>query len=491
MARLWDALTGKAIGQPMVHRGTVTSAQFSPDGQRVVTSSDDGTARLWDGLTGKAIGEPLQHDGAVNSAQFSPDGQRVLTASEDNTARVWDAATGKIIGEPLQHKSAVNSAQFSPDGQQVLTASLDKTARVWDAATGKAIGEPLQHDGAVNSAQFSPDGQWVVTASDDGTARLWDGLTGKAVGEPMRHEGQVRCAWFSLDDQLVITASDDGTARLWEALTGKAIGEPMKHGGPVQSARFSPDGERVVTASDDGTARLWDVAAISNWDNTDDVLLLADLAETEGGVTLHTSGRTEILSLLPADQVRAMREKIAARFRGRSSDLAPLQRFLKWGVGDRRSRTISPFSELTVAEWVENRIKEGTADALRAAIQVDPANATLAAHFGWSLADYALRKGIDPAEARRALAEADFQTHRAQKLAPDNDQVKKVSAEVVKLLAAPTPLPTPTGVSVPVGAPGTRPTPYDLNDAPGIFLKNGPGIFYDPPEYSDPEYINQ
>jgi WD40 repeat protein len=204
----------------------------------------------------------------------------------------------------------------------------------------------------------------------------------------------------------------------------------MEHEGPVTSAQFSPDGQRVVTASNDNRAQVWDVPAISSRDATEDVLLLADLAEATGGVTLRTSGQVEILNLMPADQVQAMREKIVARFRGRSSDLAPLQRFLKWSVTDRRTRTISPFSELTVAEWVENSIKEGTVDALRAAIQVDPTNARLAAYLGRSLAslaDYAIRKGSDRAEARRALAEADFQIHRAQKLAPDNDQVKKVS----------------------------------------------------------------
>ena len=82
----------------------------------------------------------------VNSAQFSPDGQRVVTASEDKTARLWDAASGKPIGEPMKHESSVNSAQFSPDGQRVVTASGDKTARLWDAASGKPIGEPMKHE---------------------------------------------------------------------------------------------------------------------------------------------------------------------------------------------------------------------------------------------------------------------------------------------------------------------------------------------------------
>jgi hypothetical protein len=207
----------------------------------------------------------------------------------------------------------------------------------------------------------------------------------------------------------------------------------------VYSAQFSPDGQRVLTTLSDNTARLWDAPTVSSKDAPKemDVLLLADLAEAAGGVTIQASGQAEILSLMPADRVRGIREKIAARFQAPSSKLTPVQQFLQWSVSERRTRTISPFSELTVAKWMESRINEGTLDGLRAAIQVDPANARLAAHFGRVLADYAhdaLAKGTDADEARRAREEADFQTRRALKLAPDNDEVEKLRSEVVKLL---------------------------------------------------------
>src|SRR6266487_802863 len=156
------------------HDASVTSEQFSPDGQRVMTASNDKTARFWDAASGKPIGEPMKHETAVKSAQFSPDGQRVVTASRNRTARLWDAASGKPIGEPMKHEAAIKSARFSPDGQRVVTSSYDNTARLWDAASGKPIGEPMKHESAVKSAQFSPDGQRVVTSSYDKTARLWD-----------------------------------------------------------------------------------------------------------------------------------------------------------------------------------------------------------------------------------------------------------------------------------------------------------------------------
>src|SRR6266536_1121218 len=422
-------LTGSMRSDAGVH-----SVQFSPDSQRVVTVLGDKTAWLWDAASGKAIGEPMKHESLVYSAEFSPDSQRVVTASADKTARLWDGASGKAIGEPMKHENTVWSAQFSPDGQRVVTASGDKTARLWEAASGKPIGEPMKHEKTVRSAQFSPDSQRVVTASWDNTARLWDGDSGKAIGEPMKHEGWVYSAQFSPDGRRVVTASVDNTARLWDGASGKPIGEPMKHEGLVYSAQFSPDGQRVVTASGVKTARLWDLPAATKKDTKEDILLLSALSETMGGVTLESAEQAENFTTLRSEPIGTIREKITAKLPGAPSELSPRQRFLNWSVADRRTRTISPFSQVTVPEWLENRIKEGRVEGLRAALEVDPVNARLTAHLGRRLADFAVQQGVDPDEARRARGEADFLTSRAEKLAPDGDEVKKLRDEVVKLL---------------------------------------------------------
>jgi WD40 repeat protein len=259
-ARVWEVATGKAIGQLLRHSGVIKSVAFGPDGKRIVTASADGTARVWEAATGKAVGQPLRHDGIVSSASFSPDGQWVVTASDDGTARVWEVATGKAVGQPLRHDGLVFSASISPDGKWVITTSSDQTARLWEAATGKPVGQPLKHEKDVWHASFSPDGKRVVTASGDGTARVWEAATGQAVGQPLRHDGSVTRAAFSPDGKWVVTACADGTARVWVAATGKPVGQPLRHNGGVSSAAFSPDGKWVVTASADGTARIWDAA---------------------------------------------------------------------------------------------------------------------------------------------------------------------------------------------------------------------------------------
>ena len=158
----------------MKHGGRVSSAQFSPDGQRVLITSEDNTAQLRDAVMGNALGEPMKNISRITSAQFSPDGQRVLITSEDNTAQLRDAVTGKVLAEPIKHGGTVDWVQFSPDGQRIVTASTDGSVRFWDVATSKAVGQPTKHESWFYSAQFSPDNQRVVAASRDNASCLWD-----------------------------------------------------------------------------------------------------------------------------------------------------------------------------------------------------------------------------------------------------------------------------------------------------------------------------
>ena len=53
-------------------RRRFSSAAFSPDGKFVVTASVDGTARVWEAATGKPIGEPLRHEKEVNERGIQP-----------------------------------------------------------------------------------------------------------------------------------------------------------------------------------------------------------------------------------------------------------------------------------------------------------------------------------------------------------------------------------------------------------------------------------
>src|SRR5262249_42518850 len=184
------------------HVDAVWSAKFSRDGTKIVTASRDWTAVIWNATTGGPITRIAGHQREVRSAEFSPNGKFVITSSgalvdaTDNTARLWDAETGSqalVLGnyrsdsytrletastQRSGHQGTVWTATFSPDGGRIATASADGTARLWDAQTGRQIAVFRGHGQEVVTAAFSPDGKRVVTASRDGTARLWNAETG-------------------------------------------------------------------------------------------------------------------------------------------------------------------------------------------------------------------------------------------------------------------------------------------------------------------------
>jgi WD40 repeat protein len=68
----------------------------------------------------------------VNRANFSADGSKIVTASDDKTARVWDVK-GNLIAEIRGHTGVVNRANFNADGSKIVTASNDLTAWAWKA----------------------------------------------------------------------------------------------------------------------------------------------------------------------------------------------------------------------------------------------------------------------------------------------------------------------------------------------------------------------
>ena len=386
IVRVWDAQSGQPLTGPMKHDGGVQSAQFSVDGKLVVTVSDNNTAQVWDAENGKPltgpptglVTAPVKHGDTVLPAQVSPDGKWVLTTSEDvegrRATRVWDAKSGQPLTSPWKDDAKTHLAQFSPDGRRILTASEDNTAQVWDAQTGRPLIGPLKHDGRVLSAQFSPDGNRIVTASSDFTARVWDAQTGQPLTGPLKHSDTVFSAKFSTDGKRIVTASGHhgrqilgGTARVWDAQSGQPLTESFKHDLSVLSAEFSPDGKQIVTWPNN-RAQVWDISPtgkpMPEW--------LPRLAEAVAGQHLNDRSVFEPLS---GDPGRAL-EEIRAQL-SRAPDDDDWTIWGRWFLADRSSRTISPFSKITIPEYIENRIKENTPASLDEAERLAVGNAEL------------------------------------------------------------------------------------------------------------------
>ncbi len=205
--RMWDTRTLNPIGAVSAHKVDdqgqpvpyqVWSVAFSPDGGQVVSGSGFDIAggqnyliQLWNveptiGANGPPIKGPPGWN--VYSVGFSPDGQRIVSGSFDGTARLWNVSTREEAAPPMSgDQNPVLSVAFAHNHQWIVTGGAGGTARLWDTVNAPPVGMPLEgHQNWVHSVAFSPDDKWILSGSADGNLHLWpapqhlaDALCGK------------------------------------------------------------------------------------------------------------------------------------------------------------------------------------------------------------------------------------------------------------------------------------------------------------------------
>ena len=131
-----------------------------------------GPVRVWDPTTAEALLTLLPDDlaYAISAVDWSPDGSRIVTFSEDRLGRLWDAATGQLIGT-FTASSWEFVARWSPSGNRFLVGG-PHGLRVWDAHTLKqVVGYPA---GTHNSSgSWSPDGTAIAIGYANGDLKIF------------------------------------------------------------------------------------------------------------------------------------------------------------------------------------------------------------------------------------------------------------------------------------------------------------------------------
>jgi WD40 repeat protein len=245
------------------HRSRINDAAINAQEDLFVTAGDDGTVKLWrlrDGILQRTY---KAHTETVNSVVFAPDGNEILTASNDHTARLIGAKGTQVLAG---HTSWVRTAEFSPDGQQILTGSTDGSAILWQRSDGKILQRFEGHGGAVQAVAFSANGEWVLTASTS-LARLWRISDGQMLAVFAGHQEPIHSVRFLQGDRLVVTGASDGIVRFWHRESTKSIYDFEPYAGRVllfTKMAVTPNEKSLVTVARfqwgaGATIRVWDL----------------------------------------------------------------------------------------------------------------------------------------------------------------------------------------------------------------------------------------
>ncbi len=267
------------------HKKMVHTAVFSPDGQNVLTASEDGLAKLWD-RRGNVV-KVFPHETEVLMARFSPNGQQILTITRTQVS-LWER-DGRLSDRDTIPETMTDLDSFSTDGMKIIPAFVMKDTSAFGLIfsglkqeDNKVIPSPsrnrilvlkngmcslLNKEGnlvkdlpvmEVFTAVFSPDGEKFLTCSrdiDTNYINIWsekgDSIFNfKCIGEPVN-------AVFSPDGKSVLTSGNDFVAKVWD------FSDPFLHRFPKQlyainTVDYFPEGDRYLTAAFDSTARIYD-----------------------------------------------------------------------------------------------------------------------------------------------------------------------------------------------------------------------------------------
>ncbi len=257
--KLWDLEEGvvTTLGN---HRETVNSIAFSPDGNRLVSASDDYTFKLWD-VPGKRHLSTLRHitdqaQSQIKAITFSPDGQKIATAGRH--VKIWDIHTLREI-MTLRHAEWVFAVAFSTDGKFIAIGDASGQIKVRNLQSQQDVVQFRGDPDFMTAVKFSPDDQTLASAGYNGGVKLWKLSSWELIGT-LPTNGTVTDLSFSPDSS-TLAGTDYEAVNLWTIQNGENIATLSGHVGWVNAAAFSHDGNSIISGGSDGTLRLWDVTS--------------------------------------------------------------------------------------------------------------------------------------------------------------------------------------------------------------------------------------
>jgi len=255
--RVFDVAGSTFTPPQKAHISSVLTAAWSPDGKWIATGSGkDRQIAIHDGESGEWIHTFIAHDQSIAALSFTPDSERLVSSSNDSRLRVFIPETGEPTLHVPGHRAAICSVDWSGDGEVVATGGFDSSARLWDPATGQ---EKFVLDcgaGSVNDIAFSPDDKRIATASQDSVFRVFSVETGELEYAVSDGNYAVFCVRWSPDGKRIATGHGDGGYRIHDAATGRVLLRKAFAQGFCFAIAWSPSGDRLIAAS--STIRQWE-----------------------------------------------------------------------------------------------------------------------------------------------------------------------------------------------------------------------------------------
>lgn len=281
---VWEWQSESYILKQQGHFDSMNSLVYSPDGQRIITTSDDGKIKVWDIESGFCIVTFTEHTSGVTACEFAKKGNVLFTSSLDGSIRAWDLIRYRNFRTfTAPTRLSWSCMAVDPSGEVVAAGSLDSfDIHIWSVQTGQLLDQLAGHEGPVSSLAFAPNGSLLVSGSWDRTARIWSVFDRTQTSEPLQLQADVldiavrpdstQLAISTLDGQLTFWSMSDaeqvaGLDGRRDASGGRKIGDRRTAANVAgtknyNSIRYSTDGSCLLAAGNSKYICLYSVTTM-------------------------------------------------------------------------------------------------------------------------------------------------------------------------------------------------------------------------------------
>jgi len=214
---VWEWQSESYILKQQGHFDSMNALVYSPDGQKIVTTADDGKIKVWDVNSGFCIVTFTEHSSGVTACEFAKKGSVLFTSSLDGSIRAWDLIRYRNFRTfTAPTRLSFSSLAVDPSGEVVCAGSLDSfDIHIWSVQTGQLLDRLSGHEGPVSSLAFAPNGGVVVSGSWDHTVRIWSVFDRTQTSEPLQLQADVLDVAFRPDSRQLAVSTLDGQLTFW------------------------------------------------------------------------------------------------------------------------------------------------------------------------------------------------------------------------------------------------------------------------------------
>lgn len=282
LVKIWDAETGQLVKTLTDHNAAVYSAMWSPNGQYLSACGGIGDLKvnIWETKNWTLVNSMSGHTNKINSVPWNKDNNKVLSSSDDGSAIEWDVFNGIILRVLNNQVSGIYFADYSPKNSRIITAGLDATVNIYGKDTLDYTEDISENVWSIVPSACTPievltitrpNGkerfkvgsseliEWTGIAANDTVTieysmdkcRTWIPIANKATG--------LKYLWQNIPN----TISDYCLLRVrryknFETNALDTVTILQAHNSNVYRIAWSKDGTKSVSISRDGTVIIWD-----------------------------------------------------------------------------------------------------------------------------------------------------------------------------------------------------------------------------------------